>query len=217
MEKLEKAAKYKIKNQKLLEQVFTHKSWVKSKTNNERLEFLGDAVLNLLVADFLMKKYPQSSEGELTKMRGHLVSGQTLAQIAIKFDISKHLKTGDESYKNNHRILAGALEAYIGAVYLEGGIESAKTLITNLFQSKLDQKPLELNYKSVLQEWCQKKYKELPVYKLKKEDGQEHKKTFFIDIFIKDTFYGRGSSHQKKQAEQQAAKQAIKKLKIPLK
>lgn len=217
MEKLEKAGKYKIKSQLLLEQVFTHKSCVNNTINNERLEFLGDAVLNLLIADLLMKKYFQASEGELTKIRGQLVSGQTLAQIAIKLDFAEYLKTGNESYKSNHRILAGALEAYIGAVYLEGGIEAAKTLITNLFQSKLDQKPADLNYKSVLQEWCQKKHKELPVYKLNKEEGLEHKKTFFIDIFIKGTFHGRGSSHQKKQAEQQAAKQAIKKLKIPLK
>lgn len=216
MKKIEKTLKYKIKNHELLDQVFTHKSYIGSEENNERLEFLGDAVLNLVIADLLMKKYSQASEGELTKKRSQLVSGTTLAEMAEELDFPKYLKTREESYKNNPKILAGALEAYVGAVYLEGGFLSVKKLVTNLFQKLMDQKLPELNYKSVLQEWCQKKYGETPIYKVKKEKGLDHKKTFFMEVFIQGEVCGLGSSHQKKQAEQESAKQALKKLKIPV-
>lgn len=212
-----KLVKYKIKDQDLLRQVLTHKSWTKSGTNNERLEFLGDAVLSLIIADLLMKKYPGVDEGELTKKRSRLVSGHSLAKLAIKLGFPDDLKTGVKSYKNNYRILAGALEAYIGAIYLENKFSLVKKRIEILFRDIIDQDLPELNYKSLLQEWCQKKYKELPVYKLKKEEGLEHKKTFFVEVFIKGADYGTGSSHQKKQAEQKAAQQALKKLKILLK
>ena len=216
MKKLQKLTSYQIKDQGLFEQAFTHKSCTKSKTNNERLEFLGDAVLNLIVADLLMEKYPQSDEGDLTKRRSQLVSGQTLAKKAEELDFSEYLKAGSQSYTKNPRILAGALEAYIGAVYLEGGFLSVKELIKFLFQKMIDQNILELNYKSVLQEWCQKKYKEPPVYKLSREKGWEHKKTFFVHVFIQNECYGEGSSYQKKQAEQEAAKEALKRLNIPV-
>ena len=216
MRKLQKLSSYQIKDQELFEQIFTHKSWTKSKTNNERLEFLGDAVLNLIVADLLMEKYPQSDEGDLTKRRSQLVSGQTLAKKAEELDFPEYLKAGSQSYTKNPRILAGALEAYIGAVYLEGGVLSAKGLISHLFQKMIDQNAPELNYKSVLQEWCQKKYKEPPMYKLSKEEGQDHKKTFFVYVFIQNECYGKGSSYQKKQAEQEAAKEALKRLNISL-
>ena len=207
--------KYDIKDQNLLQQALTHKSWTKSKDNNERLEFLGDAVLNLVIADLLMAKHPQSDEGELTKKRSQLVSGQNLAKLAIELGLPNDLRIGVESYKNNHRILAGALEAYIGAFYLENGFFSARKKIEILFQKTIDQDLPELNYKSLLQEWCQKKYKEVPLYKLKKEEGLDHKKTFFVDVFVKDQYCGTGSSQQKKQAEQKAAYKALNQLKIP--
>ena len=207
--------KYDIKDQNLIQQALTHKSWTKSKDNNERLEFLGDAVLNLVIADLLMKRHPQADEGELTKKRSQLVSGQSLAKLAIKLGLPDDLRIGVKSYKSNHRILAGALEAYIGAIYLENAFPSVKKKIEAFFKNILDQDLPELNYKSLLQEWCQKKYKEVPLYKLKKEEGLDHKKTFFVDVFIKDKCCGTGSSLQKKQAEQEAAHQALNKLKIP--
>jgi len=216
MKKLQKLASYSIKDPSLFEQVFTHKSWTKSQMNNERMEFLGDAVLNLLVADLLMEKYPQSDEGDLTKRRSQLVSGQALAKTALELDFPGLLKIGVNSDRENPRILAGALEAYIGAVYLEGGLLSAKGLIKHLFQQMIDQPVPEINYKSVLQEWCQKKYKKPPLYRLIRETGQEHKKTFLVHVFIQNEYYGEGSSHQKKQAEQKAAKEALKRLNISL-
>ena len=206
--------KHKIKNQELFNQALTHRSYDKGQGNNERLEFLGDAVLSLLIADLLIEKYPLAPEGELTKKRSQLVSGQTLAQIAIELDFPQLLKTSKEEYKKNHRILAGALEAYIGAFYLERDLLSTKKLIISLFQKRLNQKIPELNYKAILQEWCQKKYKKPPSYKLSREEGLAHKKIFFIDVFVQDQHCGTGSSGQKKQAEQKAAQQAIDLLKI---
>ena len=207
--------KYPIKNEELLNQVWTHKSC--NKINNERLEFLGDAVLSLIIADWLMKKYPQACEGELTKRRSQLVSGSTLAKMATELDFSNFIKASESSFKNNPRILAGVLEAYIGAVYLESGLSSAENLIRSLFKDLIEQNLVVPNYKAILQEWCQKKYKELPVYQVQKEQGPEHKKTFTIDVFIQDRLCGTGSSPQKKQAEQFAAGEALKKLEISLK
>ncbi len=216
MKKLQKLTQ--IKDIKLLEQALTHKSWTKSGANNERLEFLGDAVLNLLIADLLMDKHPQLNEGDLTKRRSLLVSGQNLAKMAIELGFPEGLRAGAGAplHKKNPRILAGALEAYIGAVYLEGGFAAVKELVKHLFQKMMDQDIPDLNYKSVLQEWCQKKYKEPPVYRLSKAEGREHKKVFFVHVFIQNERYGEGSSYQKRRAEQEAAKQAIKKLSIPL-
>ena len=212
---MKKLKKYKIKDPELLDQVFTHKSWTKSTKNNEKLEFLGDAVLNLISAELLMKKQPQADEGELSKKRSLLVKGPTLAKIAIELDFPACLKTSVESYKTNHRILAGALEAYIGAFYLENPFLSVKKMVEDILKTTTSQGFPEQNYKSFLQEWCQKKYKEEPIYKLKKEEGLEHEKTFIVEVSIQNQIYGTGSSQKKKQAEQKAALQALQNLQIP--
>ncbi|MCZ0932244.1 MAG: ribonuclease III [Oligoflexia bacterium] len=214
MKPLEKLTKYKIKDQKLFKQAFTHKSFTKSKNNNERLEFLGDALLDFFVADLLFKNYLQDEEGELTKKRSQWVSGASLAKIARDLKLNNYLQVGEERFKNNSRILAGALEAYIGAVYLDSGMTAVKKLVKHLFEEKIKQSPIDTNYKSLLQEWCQKKYKQVPIYKIKEEKGVEHNKVFSIEVFIQNKSCGEGDSHQKKQAEQVAAKQALKKLKI---
>ena len=214
MKSLEKLTKYKIKNQKLFKQAFTHKSCIKSKNNNERLEFLGDALLDFFVADLLFKNYLQAEEGELTKKRSQWVSGASLTKIALDLKLDNYLQVGEERFKKNSRILAGVLEAYIGAVYLDSGITAVKKLIKYLFEEKIKENSIDTNYKSLLQEWCQKKYKQVPVYKIKAEKGVEHNKTFSIEVFIQNKSCGEGDSHQKKQAEQSAAKQALQKLKI---
>ena len=212
---MSKLKSYKIKDAKLLDTIFTHRSIAKQ--NNERLEFLGDAVLNLVIADLLVKQNPQDTEGDLTKKRSYLVSGLTLAKIAIDLNLPTQLKVREEAYKKNHRILAGLFEAYIGAIYLEAGFLDCKKMIQGFFKNLLTKDILDYDYKSILQEWCQKKYKEVPDYKIKKEEGQEHEKTFFIDVFIKNKICGSAFSRQKKQAERLAAKKAIQKLKIPIK
>ena len=214
MEHLEKLTKYKIKSQVLFVQAFTHRSFIHSEINNERLEFLGDALLNFFIADLLFKLYPQAEEGELTKKRSQWVSGASLEKIALELKLDNYLKTGEEKFKRNSRILAGCLEAYIGAVYLDGGLIAVKKLIKLLFEKKIKQNPIDTNYKSLLQEWCQKKYKQVPSYRIKKEKGEEHNKIFYAEVFIQDKVCGAGSDKQKKLAEQSAAKQALQKLKI---
>lgn len=215
MKSLEQLTKYKIKDSSLFEQVFTHRSYPNSSINNEKLEFLGDAILNFLVSDLLFKIHPHLNEGDLSKKRSQWVSGLSLAEIAKGLNFSQYLKTSNPSFKNNPRILAGALEAYLGAVYLEGGIVPAKKLVRHLFENKIKQDNIEYkNYKSLLQEYYQKKHKSLPVYKIQKEEGREHDKIFYIEVFFKDKLLGSGSGSTKKQAEQEAAKQALQKMSI---
>ena len=214
MKNLEKLTKYKIKDQNLFKQAFTHKSFIKSKINNERLEFLGDALLNFFTADLLFKNHSQAAEGELTKKRSQWVSGASLAKTALDLNLDRYIRVGEKSLKKNSRILAGALEAYIGAVYLDSGLIAVKKMIKYLFEEKIKQEPIDTNYKSLLQEWCQKTYKQIPAYQIKQEKGEEHNKIFYAEVFIKSKLYGEGGSKQKKHAEQSAAKQALKKLKM---
>ena len=214
MKQLEKLTKYEIKNKKLFKQALTHRSFIKGKVNNERLEFLGDALLSFFIADLLFKTYPQAEEGELTKKRSQWVRGASLSKIALELKLDSYLKVGEKNLKNNPRILAGGLEAYIGAVYLDSGTIAVKKLIKHLFEKKIKQNPIDTNYKSLLQEWCQKKHKQVPSYRIKKEKGEEHNKTFYAEVFIKDKLCGEGFSGQKKQAEQSAAQEALQKLKL---
>ena len=211
---LEQLTKYKIKKPALFEQAFTHKSYSKSQTNNEKLEFLGDSILNFLVSELLFKIHPHLNEGELSKKRSQWVSGLSLTEVAKSLHLSHYLKTGSLSFKKNPKILAGALEAYLGAVYLEGGIASARKLVRHLFETKIKQdNRQDRNYKSLLQEYCQKKHKELPYYKIQKEEGKEHDKIFYVKVFLKQKLLGSGEGSTKKNAEQEAAKKALKKCK----
>lgn len=214
MKQLEKFTNYKIKNQALFKQAFTHRSFIQSDINNERLEFLGDAILSFFITDLLFKIYPQAEEGELTKKRSQWVSGVSLAKIAVELQIDSCLNAGEENLKQNPRILAGALEAYIGAVYLESGVIAVKKLIKLLFEKRIKDSPIDTNYKSLLQEWCQKKYKQVPLYCIKQEKGEEHNKIFHVEVVIQNKTYGEGVEKQKKQAEQSAALQALQKLKL---
>ena len=215
MKQLENLTNYKIKNESFFKEAFTHKSYVKSKINNERLEFLGDALLNFFIADLIFNKNLQDEEGDLTKKRSQWVSGSTLAKIAIELQLDSYLKLGENKLKKNPRILAGVLEAYIGAVYLDSDLTTVKKLIKHLFEKKIEeQQPIDNNYKSLLQEWFQKKHNQVPVYKIKAEKGEEHNKTFYVQVFIQNKLYGEGSDKQKKQAEQLAAKQALENLQI---
>ena len=213
IERLEKSLNYKIKNPALFEEAFTHKGRQRAGRHNERLEFLGDAVLSLAVTDSLMREHPAATEGDMTKIRGALVSGQSLAQIAAEMDFGALLKTAAWRDRRNPRLLAGALEACLGAVYLDGGYPAANRVIMNMFQEKITKKIFSADYKSELQEWSQKKYRLPPEYRLRKAEGPQHKKTFHVDALVNRQVYGSGSDRQKKQAEQNAAKAALKRLK----
>ena len=205
---------YRFKDLSLFNEALTHKSYQKN-PHNQRLEFLGDAVLSLAISDMLMKIHPQSNEGILTKKRALLVSGKTLAELARDIRLDKVLKTSPAD-KDNPRLLADAFEACLGAVYLDGGFEKVKEIIESIFSEKIKAQIPSTDYKSTLQEWCQKKYQTNPVYRLKNAEGPEHKKVFFMEVVLGEKSLGEGKDTRKKDAEQIAAKKAIKTLKIPL-
>ena len=202
----------KLSGLELFEQAFTHKGFLKSEADNERLEFLGDAVLNFLGADLLYKKHPDLQEGSLTKIRAGLLSGSTLAEIARELNFQNYIRVQEEEDKNNSRLLAGALEAYTAAVYLKRGFVSVRKWAAFLLKDRLEEE--DKNYKSQLQEWCQKTYHQLPSYKLVKQEGKDHNKNFHIEVFINGGPIALGKGFSKRKAQQSAAEQALKKLKI---
>ena len=205
---------YKFKDPALFDEALTHKSYQES-PHNQRLEFLGDAVLSLAVSDMLMKSHPQSNEGFLTKKRALLVSGKTLSELATQIKIDTLLKAS-KADRDNPRLLADAFEACLGAVYLDGGFEKAREIIEDIFSEKITAQLPSTDYKSTLQEWCQKKYQTNPVYRLKTAEGPEHKKVFSMEVILSEKSIGEGKDTRKKSAEQIAAKEAIKNLNIPL-
>ena len=214
MDKLFKQINYEIKNKALLEQAFTHKSYQKGvDLDYERLEFLGDSVLHLVIAHQLFEKYPEYDEGALSKIKGELTSGKTLAELAIELNLDQYLKVQKPEDKKNPKILAGVFEAFLAVLYLDTNYLKTKEITEMIFLDRI-KNFLSTNYKSDLQEWCQKKYKSVPKYKLRKQEGPEHKKVFYIDVFINNELIASGSDHQKKEAEKKAAEQALLNLDI---
>ena len=217
---------YKIKDRKNFVNALIHSSFSNSLEDydfrsNERLEFLGDAVLNLAVGGFLYRRYPEKSEGELTKMRSVLVSQKTLAKKGKEFNLGKYVILGQGEEKTGGRkkesILAGTLEAVIGAIYLERGPKSAKKFVEeNIlyeFQTILSGCDVK-NYKGELLEYCQHNHKKTPKYLLKEERGAEHLKTYTIEVKIGKEILGIGKGSSKKEAEQKASESALKNLKV---
>jgi ribonuclease-3 len=214
---LEKLLQIKFKNKSLLEEALTHPSFVRQeggKPHNERLEFLGDALLGLTISQLLYEKNKNANEGELTKAKSHLVSLQFLSQLAQKFELSKYLKIGDAEKKTHlpsPSMLADAFEALLGAFFLDQGYEKSRKLVKRLYLSnlKIENKRLEENYKGVLQEILQKKYKEYPQYELVGEYGPDHAKIFEVKVLFRGKVFGIGKGKSKKEAEKEAAKEAL--------
>ncbi|QMU99454.1 ribonuclease III [Borrelia sp. A-FGy1] len=185
--------------------------------NNERLEFLGDSVLNLIITDYLYRLYPEKSEGELSKARSYIVSEDSLSTIAKELDIGIYLLLGRGEESNDGRnkkgILADAIEAFVGALYLDSGFLKASAFVIELFDVYIR---LMFNrgdfkdYKSLLQEYVQKKYKISPNYKLVKEIGPDHNKVFCVELYVDDKFVSNGRGKSKKEAEMRAAEMALK-------
>ncbi len=218
---LEKIIGYRFFNKELLLIALTHKSYIyyfKQKYNysNERLEFLGDAVLGLVISEMLMNKFPDEHEGALTKIKSHIVSRQTLYKIAAKLQLDEFILLGKSEFSsNNHNkksIISDAVESIIGAIYIDGDLEGAKFFIKKHFSEYMcfdENNVFFEDYKSLLQEKIQKKLKVKPEYRVIKEDGLEHRKIFYVQAFIKNKPYGTGEGKNKKQAEQNAAKATI--------
>jgi len=220
---LEKTIGVTFKNKETLQQALVHRSYLNENPgfhldHNERLEFLGDAVLELVVTDHLYAHY-KLPEGELTNLRAAIVRGEMLAVIAgeLKLDDFMLLSRGEkkDTGKARHYILANAMEALIGAIYLDQGYEVAKLFIEEWVISKLAQvvaTGTHIDNKSRFQELAQEKFRITPVYKVLKESGLDHAKEFIIGAFLGDKQMGEGSGTSKQEAQQVAAKQALEKL-----
>ena len=221
LEEFQRIIGYNFKNKELLITSLTHKSYAnenaaQSITDNERLEFLGDALLGLAINTLLYQIYPDYAEGPLTKLKSHLVSASTLHRIAKDNNIGQYLFLGkgeESSGGRTHRSnLSGALEALMGAVYLDGGYEEGFRLVSALFGQKLHESDDE-DFKSNLQEISLKRFKSIPKYKVVSQVGPDHKKVFETTVEIKGEIYGRGEGMSKKSGEQSAAKDALRFIK----
>lgn len=213
---------YNFRSEGLLRQALTHSSYANEKhmkklSDNERLEFLGDAVLELVSSDFLYKNYQKLPEGELTKLRASIVCEPTLALCAKELHLGEYLLLGKGEDQTGGRerksILSDALEAVIGAIYLDGGFANAKEFILNHVLNDLEGKRLFYDSKTILQELVQGNSEKGICYELVGEVGPDHNKSFQVEVRIGDTTYGQGIGRTKKAAEQEAAYQAILKLK----
>lgn len=225
-DKLEEKLGYTFKDKELLKHALIHRSygnehWEYKKINNERLELLGDAVLDLVVTEYLYKNFTKSSEGDLAKLKSMIVSEPVLAKISRELGIGKYLllSKGEELTGGRDRssILGDVFEAVLGAIYLDSGSDFlvAKAYGTKLLEyqiNHIEENEELIDFKTILQEHSQKSHKVTPVYEVVKETGPDHKKNFEIVVSINDEAVGRGNGRNKKSAEQSAAKDACKTL-----
>ena len=222
---LARVTDYSFKNQELLYQAIRHPSYVYEKDNprvsdNQRLEFLGDAVINLAISNLLMESFPEMKEGDLSKYRASLVSENGLSCIALELELGDYLLLGKGEERTDGRkklsILSDALEALIGAIYLDGGFAEALRVIAKLFSPLLESispgKSVN-DFKTDLQEYSQEAFQSTPQYRLEKETGPDHNKTFYAGVYLKGDLMGKGKGKSKKEAEQNAAKEALACLK----
>lgn len=218
LELLQKRIGYTFNNEKLLKRALTHSSYMNEQKINrtgdyERLEFLGDAVLELVSSEFLYKEHEEVPEGELTKMRASMVCEPSLAFCARDIELGQFilLGKGEENTggRNRDSIISDVMEAVTGAIYLDGGFEPAKAFIYRFILSDLEDKQLFYDSKSNLQELIQGRLKKDFHYELLEEKGPEHDKTFVVEVFMEQMSLGKGTGRTKKAAEQQAAYQAL--------
>jgi ribonuclease-3 len=215
----EKKLDMSFRDQSLLEQAFRHRSFSNETTdgfhNNERLEFLGDAVLGMIVAEYLYKKLPGKPEGELSKIKSFVVSEFSLSDIAVEIGIDHLLILGKGEELSGGRtkkaILADAMEAVFGALFLDSGFKAAEKLVLFLLVPQIEKvlnNEHHRDYKTLLQEYFQKKYKRCPLYELVKISGPDHDRTFWASVHLDDQIFGPEKGKNKKEAEQAAARKA---------
>ncbi len=211
-----------FKNEELLERSLIHKSYANENrvpAHNERFEFLGDAVLGLVISEYLMRTCPDSSEGDLSRFRAAVVSEPALAKIAREIGLGSYILLGRGEEQTGGRdkdsLLANCLEALIASVYLDGGKDAAEAFVIRFFEEIIRKTCASrgtLDYKTELQELCQERLKQLPEYRVVSETGPDHQKQFAVELSIKGEVCGRGVGKSKKEAEQKAAKEALEKL-----
>ncbi len=217
-QELEKCLGYQFENKDLIIEALTHKSY-KKVFNNERLEFLGDAVLNLIVGEFLFKKFPSSAEGELSKIRASLVNESGFTKLALAINLGDYIFLSDAEERNQGRnkasILSDAFEAIMGAIYIESGIDKLKPMILKLLEENYEEINLDelfSDYKTALQEVTQARFGAIPVYKLESAVGPDHDKVFELSLWINDKHYATATGKSKKLAQQASAKIVLNQL-----
>ena len=222
LKELEKRIGYKFQDFSLLKHALMHSSYTNEKhlpkyQCNERLEFLGDAVLELVSSEFLFLENPKEPEGKLTKTRASMVCEPSLAFCARDIELGSYLLLGKGEEATGGRtresVTSDAMEALIGAIYLDGGFASAKEFVLKFILNDLENKQLFYDSKTILQEIVQEKGTHLVEYHLTKEEGPDHNKSFTVDVLVSGQLMGTGVGHTKKAAEQEAAYQAICKMK----
>lgn len=219
MNSLEQKIGYTFKNKRLLQRALSHSSYANENKSiggsNERLEFLGDAVLSIVVSDAIFKDYTNLPEGELTRIRASLVCEKSLFLFAKSIDLGSYLKLGKGEKINGGQtrpsILSDAFEAVIAAIYLDGGIDAATEFVMKFVRPELDchDGGIFKDFKTKLQEIIQQNPEEHLEYRLVSESGPDHDKRFTVEVCLNSNVIGKGTGHSKKQAEQLAAKEAI--------
>lgn len=222
IKELEDAIGYRFRNISLLQNALTHSSyanerWHNSLMSNERLEFLGDSVLGMLVADYLYRNFPNRPEGELTRMRADMVCEGTLAEVANRLELGRHLMLGKGEEQGGGRsrdsILADAVESVIAACYLDGGMDAAVAFVKKYILVNVPtQKMHKMDYKTALQELVQQKKNQVLSYTLAGESGPDHDKQFRVELTLNGQLVGIGTGSSKKRAEQDAAHAAMEAL-----
>jgi len=214
---------HSFQNVKLLDEALTHKSFLHDKLkesagHNQRLEFLGDALLGMVISEYLYHKFPHYPEGKLSKMKSMIVSRALLVRKAKEIPLGKYmlLSKGEESTggRNRTSLLADGFESLIGSIYLDGGLSACRQFILDRLQPDLEEleKAGEKDYKSNLQEYAQAEFGQVPVYRVISAEGPSHRRIFEITVSLKGKVYGKGKGGTKKSAEQQAARRALGKL-----
>lgn len=220
-DRLEEKLGYKFDNRALLENALTHSSYAnenrgKGLQSNERLEFLGDSVLGMVTADYLFRTHPDLPEGDLTRTRAALVCEGSLVEVAKALNLGSYLKLGKGEDAGGGRerpsIVADAVEAVLAAVYLDGGIGSARKMVTKFILDREEEKSGSRDYKTALQELVQRESGQVLEYRLVGSEGPDHAKVFRVAVDLNGAAVGTGEGKSKKEAEQMAAKAAIEKL-----
>lgn len=221
IKELLKKLQIEYKNIELYSEALTHRSFLNENRNvkishNERLEFLGDAVLELIISEFLFEKYPDRPEGDLTSFRAALVKTESLAQISRELELGMYLRMskGEEvtGGRDKDFLLANTFEAVLGAIYLDLGYIQCKNLVYQVLIPKLEgvvENRSDIDFKTKFQELAQAKYKVTPIYKVLSEQGPDHDKSFTMGVYIHDKEFGKGQGSSKQRAEEEAAQQAL--------
>ncbi len=223
LQSFEKKAGIRFRRHDLLNLAFCHRSYSNEHQgqddNNEKLEFLGDSILGLVVSDYLFNTLTDKVEGDMARIKSFVVSEESLSELALPLDVDKYLLMGKGEENSGGRlkkaILADAMEAIFGAYYIDAGFKEASRFILTLLIPQIDKvlhNKHKRDFKTLLQEYCQKNFKTYPRYAVVKNTGPDHNKTFWVEVGVNDATYGPGKGKNKKEAEQMAAKEAFLRL-----